>query len=85
VLDGRHGGTTLTVASGATVQVVQLAVTDGDASASGAAGDGGAINNSGTLTLDQSTVTDSAAVSYGGGIQQLQRHPHAQPDHGQRQ
>jgi nitrous oxidase accessory protein NosD len=66
VLDGQDSGTTLTVSAGATVGVAHLTVTDGNAS--GTAGSGGAINNSGTLTLDQSAVTNSAAGSYGGGI-----------------
>jgi hypothetical protein len=67
VLDGQNSYTTLTVSSGATVGVRKLTITGGNAG-TGSAGDGGGINNSGTLTLDQSTVSNSAASSYGGGI-----------------
>jgi predicted outer membrane repeat protein len=66
VLDGQGKGTTLTVSSGATVQVAHLTITDGDAS--GTAGDGGGINNSGTLTVDQSSIIDNSAGNSGGGI-----------------
>ena len=46
VLDGQNGATTLTVSSGATVQLSRITVTNGNA---GVTGNGGAINNSGTL------------------------------------
>jgi nitrous oxidase accessory protein NosD len=61
VLDGRHGGTTLTVAPGATVLLAGLTITDGTA------GQGGGINNSGSLMLNDSTVSNNAGDS-GGGI-----------------
>jgi predicted outer membrane repeat protein len=64
VLDGQQDGTTLTVSSGATVRLASLTVTDGDA---GNTGNGGGINNSGTLTLEQSTVTNNSAGGAGNG------------------
>jgi nitrous oxidase accessory protein NosD len=39
VLDGQHGGTTLTVSSGATVRIANLTITDGNASGTGLAGE----------------------------------------------
>lgn len=65
VLDGQHGGTTLTISSGVTVRLGSLTITDGNASGAGV---GGGINNSGTLTLEQTTVTHNSAGDYGGGI-----------------
>jgi nitrous oxidase accessory protein NosD len=65
VLNGEHGGSTLTVASGATVRGAGLTFTDGSAPG---IGDGGGINNSGTLSLEDSLVTNNSAGSYGGGI-----------------
>jgi nitrous oxidase accessory protein NosD len=44
VLDGQHSGTTLTVASGAAVQLAGLTITGGNASGSG----GGIYNSSGS-------------------------------------
>jgi predicted outer membrane repeat protein len=64
-LDGQNGGTTLTISSGATVQGAGLTFTDGSAPGTG---NGGGINNSGTLTLVDSTVDNNSAGSYGGGI-----------------
>lgn len=61
MLDGQGAGTPLTVSAGATVQVTNLTLTNGDAL------DGGGINNSGTLTLTRSSVTSSFGTS-GGGI-----------------
>jgi nitrous oxidase accessory protein NosD len=66
VLDGQQGGTVLTVSSGATVGLSQMAIT--------ATLEGGGINNStGTTTLNYSAVTNNTALldvsgSYGGGI-----------------
>src|SRR5215510_8683650 len=50
VLDGQGRGTTLTVSPNATVQVANLTVTDGKATGTGLAGNGGGINNSGVVT-----------------------------------
>jgi len=61
VLDGQGDGTTLTVAPGATVQATNLTITAGDAV------DGGGIDNSGALTLNHVSVTNSFGDS-GGGI-----------------
>lgn len=66
VLDGQDTNTTLTVSSGATVGLADLTITDGNAS--GGAGEGGGINNSGTLTLKDSSVGGNSAVNYGAGI-----------------
>ena len=66
VLDGQHHGTTLAVSSGATVRLATLAITDGNARGTG--GNGGGINNFGTLRLDQSTVKNNGADNWGGGI-----------------
>jgi hypothetical protein len=65
VLDGQHSGTTVTVSSAATVLLDHLTITNGSA---GAAGNGGGIDNSGTLTLNQSAVSNSAAGGFGAGI-----------------
>jgi predicted outer membrane repeat protein len=61
VLDGRRGGSTLTVSSGATVRAGGLTITDGNAT------DGGGIDNAGSLTLTDSTVDNNSGGS-GGGI-----------------
>jgi predicted outer membrane repeat protein len=61
VLDGQRGGSTLTVSSGATVRLIGLTVTDGNAA------DGGGINNAGSLTLTGGTVDNNTGGS-GGGI-----------------
>jgi hypothetical protein len=65
VLDGQHAVTPLVILSGATVRVANLTITDGTASYPpphehcGFCVYGGGINNAGTLTLDQSMVTDN--------------------------
>lgn len=64
VLDGQHSGTTLTVASGAAVQLAGLTITGGNASGSG----GGIYNSSGSLTLRNTTVSGNSAGIDGGGI-----------------
>jgi len=66
VLDGQQDGTTLTIDAGAIVNLVGLTITDGNAG--GTAGNGGGIDNSGTLTLNQTTVSNSTAGNFGGGI-----------------
>jgi hypothetical protein len=68
VLDGQQAGITLTVSSGTEVELDHLTITDGNATSADLAGDGGGINNSGALTLNQSTVNNNTALSYGGGI-----------------
>jgi hypothetical protein len=50
------------VASGATLHVDTLTVSNGNAAS------GGGISNSGTLSLTNSTVSDNSATSWGGGI-----------------
>jgi hypothetical protein len=65
VLDGQYGGTTVTVSSGATVSLDHLIITNGSA---GDTGNGGGINNSGTLALNQSAVNNSSAGGFGAGI-----------------
>jgi nitrous oxidase accessory protein NosD len=51
VLDGQQAGTVLTISSGATVGLSQMTITDGNGNGTGFAGDGGGIENSGTLTV----------------------------------
>jgi hypothetical protein len=68
VLDGQDSATTLTVSSGATVQLAHLAVTHGNANGSDPDGNGGGINNGGTLSLYQSVITNNRASNYGNGI-----------------
>jgi hypothetical protein len=67
VLDGQQAGTVLTISAGATVGLSQMTITDGNGNGTGFAGDGGGIENSGTLTVSESAVSNSAA-SNGGGI-----------------
>jgi predicted outer membrane repeat protein len=56
------------VGSGSSLTVENVTLQGGLASGSGAAADGGAIYNQGTLTLDGATVQNNAAQGNGGGI-----------------
>ncbi|MFN8590232.1 MAG: pentapeptide repeat-containing protein [Thermomicrobiales bacterium] len=63
VVDGTGlGGRVVTVNSGVTTTLRDLAVTGGQANT------GGGISNSGTLTLEGVAVTNNAANTFGGGI-----------------
>jgi predicted outer membrane repeat protein len=57
----------ITISAGTKVSMSYLTITGGSAQVIGSATDGGGIDNSGTLTLTNSSVTGSAAVN-GGGI-----------------
>ena len=57
------------VMSGATVAISGVTITGGSNGSSSS--DGGGIENLGTLTLDNSTVSHNHAASYGGGIQNI--------------
>jgi hypothetical protein len=59
VLDGNQAGTTVTVDSGARVRLQRLNITNGSI---------GGINNQGTLTVNESTVSDNTTPFAGGGI-----------------
>ena len=62
ILDGSSTGTVVTVNSGATASLSDLKITHGLAS------DGGGINNSGTLSVTNSTLSNNRADNNGGGI-----------------
>jgi hypothetical protein len=61
----------ITISSGVSVTIKAVTVTGGNAevcSDVGCSGSGGGINNSGTLTLQNSTVSDNHSTGNGGGI-----------------
>jgi len=63
IIDGRAAGTAVTISSGAaTVILSNMTIRNG------AANYGGGINNSGTLTINTSTITGNYANYAGGGI-----------------
>jgi CSLREA domain-containing protein len=62
VVDGGAGGGILTVPAGVTVQIQDVTLRNGRA-----AGGGGAIHNSGVLTVQRSILSGNAAVSGAGG------------------
>ncbi len=61
VLDGAHAGTVVTVASGSSVTLDYLTIQNGST-----AGSGGGIENQGTLTVDNTTITDNASTGANG-------------------
>ncbi|WP_406303861.1 hypothetical protein OHA61_17845 [Streptomyces sp. NBC_00885] len=62
VLDGNAAGTTLSVGTGAHVQITAMDITNGSAD------NGAGLLNNGTVTLNSSTVRDSNANFYGGAV-----------------
>jgi hypothetical protein len=67
-INGNQQGTVFTIDSGVTASISGLIITGG-ATSGGGGGGGGGINNSGTLTLVNTTVTgNSATGELGGGI-----------------
>ena len=68
-LTAQGAGRTLTIGSGATVTLSNLAITGGHASGGGPAGAGGGILSfNATLTLNNCVITGNTAATAGGGI-----------------
>jgi len=66
-VSGNAASTVFQVDSGVTASISGLTITDGAGSSNGE-GDSGGINNDGTLTVANSTLSDNTAAVYGGGI-----------------
>ena len=67
-LDGQGQSTVLQVLAGANVTVSNITITGGQANQGYASASGGGIQNAGTLTLDDSVVSQNTAGQAGGGI-----------------
>ncbi len=64
IIDGQQKDSCIIVQPGNTATITQYIIKNGK----GKYSFGGGINNGGTLTLENSTITNNAGVCFGGGI-----------------